>query len=160
PRAANVSVTVPPLKKNAEAEKSAAPAPVEGAPPAAPGATEAPRAESPPPPPVQHEQSGHTQRVVAYVASGVRVVAIHVGSIFGLRAIRKATDAEGYCPRGNQCDDIRGTTLTDDAKSAARISNIAFTVGAIALVGGAVLYFTAPAKPSAPATATVRARLS
>lgn len=159
PRAANVSVSVPPLKKNPEGEKSATPAPPQGAPPAAPASTDMPRTEATPPLPVPSEQNGDNQRLAAYVAGGVGVVGIAVGSIFGLRAIGKANDADSYCPRGYQCDDVLGTSLTDDAKSAARISNIAFAVGGVALVGGAVLYFTAPAKPSAaPTTATVRAR--
>jgi serine/threonine-protein kinase len=160
--AANVSISVPPLKKNPEGEKAAAPPPAESTPLGAPAAAaaEPPRTDTPELPP--SERNGDTQRIAAYVAGGVGVVGIAVGSIFGLRAISKASDAEGYCPRGYQCDDVLGTTLTDDAKSAARIANIAFAVGAVGLAGGVILYFTAPAKPPPvpPATATLRARIS
>jgi serine/threonine-protein kinase len=155
-RAASLSVTVPPLKKNPEAEKAAAPA--EGAPPAAPASPDNARTDASPTPPPVSEQNGDTQRIAAYVVGGAGIVGIGVGSFFGLRAISKSNDANKQCPRGFQCDTLLGATLTDDAKSAATISNVAFSVGAAALVGGVVLYLTAPSKP-APATAMVRAHL-
>ncbi|KYF91520.1 hypothetical protein BE17_38015 [Sorangium cellulosum] len=58
-----------------------------------------------------------------------------------MKAISKNGDAEEYCKGGSTCEDRRGVTLTEEASSAATVSNIAFGVGAAAAVGGAVLYF-------------------
>ena len=87
------------------------------------------------------------------------IVGIGIGSFFGLRAITKNSDADSHCPRGFQCDDPEGVTLSEDAKSAANVSNIAFAVGAAALAGGVILYFTAPDSKRAPGAPPVRARL-
>jgi serine/threonine-protein kinase len=164
PRAANVSVPVPPLKKNAEAEKAPGAAPVEGAPTATPpqGAVESrvDIASSMPAPAA--DRGAASQKTAAYVLGGVGIVGIGVGSFFGLKAISKAKDAQSFCPNGLQCIDNQGVTLSDDARSAALVSDITFALGAAALVGGVVLYLTAPSSPSGdpptPSTA-LRARV-
>ena len=59
------------------------------------------------------------------------------------------SDAEQYCPSGNTCTDQKGVTLTEEASDAAVVSNIAFGVGAVALISGAYLFLTgAPEKRS------------
>lgn len=89
--------------------------------------------------------SGKTQRTLAYVAGGVGVAAVAVGSVFGLRAMSKNDEAKDLCPRGDrQCDDPSALTLTDEASSAATISNITFALGGAALAGAVVLFLTAP----------------
>jgi serine/threonine-protein kinase len=80
------------------------------------------------------------------VVGGVGLVGIGVGAFFGLRAISKNDEAESFC-NGSTCSDPDGVTLTDEARDAATISNIAFGLGAAALVGGVALYFTAPSAP-------------
>ncbi|MCB9588689.1 MAG: hypothetical protein H6718_24985 [Polyangiaceae bacterium] len=92
---------------------------------------------------------GSGQRTAGIIVGGLGLAGIAVGSVFGLQAISKNSDAEKFCPRGSECDSQQGVDLTDDAKSAATVSNIAFGVGAAALIGGLVLYFTAPDKPQA-----------
>ncbi len=83
------------------------------------------------------------------VVGAIGVVGLGVGTVFGLRAISKNDEAKEVCPRGNVCDEERGVDLTDDAKSAALVSNIGIGVGAAALVGGVVLYLTAPSSQTA-----------
>ena len=97
--------------------------------------------------------SGSSQKTIAYVVGGVGVVGIVVGSIFGLKAKSKNSDADANCRPDDptRCNSV-GVQASDDAHSAATISTIAFAAGGAALVAGAVLWFTAPKdkEPSAP----------
>lgn len=86
---------------------------------------------------------GSFQRTSGLVIAGLGVVGVGVGSYFGLRAISKNSQAEDSCS-GSVCRDSRGLELTDQSLSAARISNVAFIAGGVALAGGLALYFTAP----------------
>ncbi|XYI00651.1 tetratricopeptide repeat protein [Sorangium sp. So ce1128] len=131
---AEANVEVPPLKK-LEAPPPAPPEPPRSAAsPAEP--TAPPRAAAPP-----VESGGDTARLLGLVVGGAGVVGLGVGTFFGVKAISKNGDAEEYCKGGTTCEDRRGVTLTEEASSAATVSNIAFGVGAAAAVGGAVLYF-------------------
>jgi serine/threonine-protein kinase len=95
---------------------------------------------------------GSGQRTLGIVVGGLGLAGVAIGSVFGLRAISKNSDAEEFCPGGTTCTRQEGIDLTDDAKGAAQISNIAFGVGAAGLIGGLVLYLTAPDGPSRSAT--------
>jgi serine/threonine-protein kinase len=69
-------------------------------------------------------------------------VGVGVGSYFGIRALKKNSDAEPHCPNSGLCDDQEGLDLTEDAKDLAVFSNIAFAAGGLLLGTGAVLYLT------------------
>ncbi len=86
---------------------------------------------------------GNTQRLVGLVVAGVGVVGLGVGTVFGLSAKSKYNDSDAHCNANDQCD-ATGLGLRSDGMTAATVSTLAFGVGAAALVGGAVLYFTAP----------------
>jgi hypothetical protein len=87
-----------------------------------------------------------TQRVLGVVAGGVGVVALTIGAVFGAKAIAKNDDAGNYCAGGGaRCTDPRGVTLTEDAKSAARLANVFVIGGAVAAAAGLVIYLSAPA---------------
>jgi serine/threonine-protein kinase len=116
---------------------------------AAPAPAPAPAA----PPPDVDTGDGDGQRTLGLVLGGVGLAGVAVGSVFGISAINKNSDAEKLCPRGDVCDDPDGVTLTDDAKRAALASNIAFGVGGAALIAGAVLYLTAPSDKTTVAVA-------
>src|SRR5260370_15129686 len=136
-KAARASVTVPSLKKLESDKALTAIAPADALKPSASPEPGAPPAPSP-------DSVGKGQRTTAYVLGGVGAAGIVVGSIFGLQAISKNKDAEQHCPRGYKCDDADGPALAEQARNAARVSTIAFGVGAVALGGGAVLFFTSP----------------
>jgi serine/threonine-protein kinase len=166
-KAGGIAATVPTLKKLPEAEKPAAvPAPVPSSPPppepppasTVPPAVAAPHDVTSPP----SEGTGSGQRTAAYVIGGVGVVGIGVGSYFGLRAISKSKTTEDLC--GNQgnhsnCTDPGAPDASNAAHSAARISNIAFAAGGALLVGGVILYLSAPHATSASAGTAVRASI-
>jgi len=79
------------------------------------------------------------------------IVGLGIGSYFGVKAISKNSDAELLCQRGRQCDSPRGVTLTEEAKDAAVVSNIAFGAGAALVATGMVLYFTGGSKQASTA---------
>jgi serine/threonine-protein kinase len=119
---------------------SAAPPPVAAtvatAPASSTPASQPPKKDTPP-----EKSPNHT---VAYIVGGVGIVGLGVGSYFGLRAMKKNKDAEEFCDAKNVCSDQEALDLTDDAKKAATVSNIAFAVGGAALATGIVLFIVAP----------------
>lgn len=107
--------------------------------------TEKPPVVTPPPPTKDTgtKSDGSVQRAIGITAAGLGVVGIGFGTLFGLRAISKNSDAKDLCD-GQACSDEKGVSLTDEAKDAALVSNIAFGAGLACVAGGIVLYLTAP----------------
>ncbi|HWL89455.1 MAG TPA: hypothetical protein VNO21_26810, partial [Polyangiaceae bacterium] len=85
---------------------------------------------------------------------GLGAAGVAAGSIFGLKASSKWSDAKGQCD-SNVCTQD-GVSLASDARSAGNISTVAFIAGAVALVTGAVLIITAPSKRSSPKSSKSR----
>lgn len=131
-RKKTATVEIPALEPEPEAEPTK---PTEPAKPAT--ATTEPRRDG-----------GSTQRTLGIVAMGAGAVGIGVGAFFGLRTSSKWSDAQVHCTDG-ECD-AAGVELATDAKNAGTISTIAFVAGGVFVLGGAALFFTAPA-PSAAA---------
>lgn len=99
---------------------------------------------------------GRGQRRLALITGGVSLVAFGVGATYGLKARsswRAVTSACRDLDSHYECD-AAGRQASADAHSAARISDVMFAVGGVALVAGVVLYLTAP--DGAPKAATVR----
>ncbi|MBK7579742.1 MAG: hypothetical protein IPI67_05975 [Myxococcales bacterium] len=130
-------------------------------PPAAPPTTipiqpPAPAPLPTPPPSPQRDPAPAPSLVPAYVAIGVGVVGIGLGSYFGLRALSKRSDSDAACqPR---CTD-RAVSLNDDARTAADLSTISFAVGAVGLGLGMYLWLDAPPRdPTKSGMVTLRSR--
>jgi hypothetical protein len=81
--------------------------------------------------------------VLAWISGSVGVVALGVGTAFGLDARAKWRDAQDSCPDA-RCVASEDLSRDDEARTSARISTIAFVGGAAALVSAAVLWLTAP----------------
>ncbi len=116
--------------------------------PAGPAAPAPAAGPSAPLPDAPRPSSWSTNKTLALVSAGVGVVGVGVGAVLGLSAIDKngQSNADGHCDsRG--CDPT-GKALRNDALGAASASTVAFTIGAVGLVGGVVLWFTAPSKSS------------
>jgi serine/threonine-protein kinase len=132
-------------------EPSAAPPPPVVAPVPTP-ATPTP----PEPPPPQPEAAttgaasdpGATRRWIGIGVGGAGVVGLGVGIGLGLAAMSKLNQSNqpGYCTPKSQGDDCTaaGQSLRDSASGLATGSTVFFVIGAAAIAGGAVLYFTAP----------------
>jgi serine/threonine-protein kinase len=84
------------------------------------------------------------QRPLGYVLGGAGIVALGVGSYFGLRAIDKNGDLESACKTDPCNASLR--SLQDSRNSAATASTVVFIGGAALLGAGAVLVFTAPSE--------------
>lgn len=104
----------------------------------------------PPPPPPEPKptpkpkppEGPSSRQMTAYVVGGVGVVAMGVGTFFGLRAISKSNESDDHC-RGTLCDQS-GLDLNDDARSAAKVSNIAIGLGLVGVGVGTYLLLTEP----------------
>lgn len=98
----------------------------------------------------EREQARKTKRLVAYIAGGVGVVGVGVGTYFGLRAKSKLDSAEDHCD-GSVCNK-QGLDLNEQADRAATLSNIGFGVGVIGL--GVGTYFFLASQPDGAAGET------
>jgi hypothetical protein len=122
-------IRVPPLAERAGASAAAA---------AGAGSSAGSRADDAP----GSERAGSsTKRTLGFVAGGLGVVSVGVGSFFGLRAFNRWEARNAACQNGCTAD---AKTAGDDAKQAATISTIGFGVGVAALGAGLVLILTAP----------------
>jgi hypothetical protein len=123
----------------------------------APNAPVAPAGNAPAPDvstPGGEERHGlGTQRVLAIAAGAVGLAGVAVGTVFGVEALSKHSATQQEC-QGNVCSSS-GLQDVDSGKSAGNVSTVAFSVGAAALVGGAVLWLTAPSGRSS--TGSLRA---
>jgi hypothetical protein len=97
-------------------------------------------------PPAGADRGGmSSQRVTALVIGGLGVAGVIVGSVFGIEAGSKNSDSKGNCRTTdpNLCNST-GVSQRDDARTFGNISTVAIGVGAAAVVGGVVLWLTAP----------------
>jgi hypothetical protein len=126
-------------------------APVETKPP--PPSPVAPPIIPPPAVEAAPASGGTTQRIAGVAVGAAGIVAVGVGSFFGLRAASLHDDAET-----NHCDaatcDQRGADLTSDARGAATASTILFAVGGAAIAAGVILYLVAPRGGASASTQT------
>ncbi|MBI5537642.1 MAG: hypothetical protein HY898_33270 [Deltaproteobacteria bacterium] len=127
-----VTIAVPALEREPDASQPAKKAPTKE-----PTAGEAPR------------PAGGGQRLAGIVVGGVGVVSLGLAGVFALQTRSKVSDAEAYC-QGAQCWDQRGVDLHDEAKGKADLATVFGAIGAAGIVGGAVLYLTAPRTSSQP----------
>ena len=106
-----------------------------------------PGAEIPvrPPPPETDagplkEGDGGSLRIAAYAMGGVGVVGLGLGTIFGLRAKSKWSDAQDGCKPGACGASSAAQANKDSATTSGNVSTVAFIVGGAALATGVVLF--------------------
>lgn len=83
-----------------------------------------------------------TQRKIAVVTGGLGLVAVGVGSAFGLRAAAAKSDSDEHC-EGNICND-EGIRIRKEGIDAGNLSTALFIGGGAAAAAGVVLFLTAP----------------
>lgn len=142
---ATVTVTVPALAAAPAAAPEASPAPA--ATPAAPGTGESAPASGQPSP-------GAWQRPAAYVVGGAGIVAAAVGGVLALAAKSSYDGAfsSGHCDHASLTCDSTGQSQTSGARTQADVGGVLFGVGLALVVGGGVLFFTAPSGDAARTT--------
>lgn len=112
---------------------------------------EASKKDTPGQPPAATASDGKSQRTVAVIVAGVGVVGIGVGSVFGLMAKSSDSKSADFCSASDHCDD-EGKSFRDTAFAQATISTVAFSIGGAGLLGGAILWLTAPKAQESTAT--------
>jgi hypothetical protein len=102
--------------------------------------------------------SGGTQRIIGGVLIGTGVVGVAIGTVFGIIALGKKSDASdpALCSSDFTMCTQQGKNLVDDAKSAGLISTVGLIAGGIFVAGGLVVVLTAP-KSQRPLQAAVGA---
>jgi serine/threonine-protein kinase len=84
-------------------------------------------------------------RVLPIALGAAGVVGLGIGTVYGLKAMSKNSDAEKSCS-GSTCTEQAGIDLTEEAKDAALISNIAIGAGTVLVAAGVVLFITMPSE--------------
>lgn len=101
---------------------------------------------------------GGSRKLIGMVTAGGGLLLIGAGLYFGNSASGSYADAKDACGGDLVCDNAddlsRSEALVDDARSAATKSTILTGVGAAALVGGVILWLTAPSGGGEPRDAT------
>ncbi len=101
--------------------------------------------------PLPAARSDHrARRVAGWVVAGGGVLALGVGSVFGVRAITKKSERDDDCAGG--CTQA-GLDADAAGRSAGLVASVAMLAGAATTVTGLALVLTAPAASSRPAAA-------
>ena len=109
-------------------------------------ASQVPAAETPAIGPVAETSSGErpvSRRPYAFVAGGIGLASVALGSYFGAQAISSSNQVKTACP-GAVCRDQASYQLDSTAKADAVISDVAFGAGLACIAAGAYLYFSEP----------------
>jgi hypothetical protein len=95
-----------------------------------------------------------TQQTAGLVVGGVGVLGLAAGTYFGIRTQSEESEAKDNCTNYPTDCSPTGLAANEDAKTFSRYATAGFLVGGAALIGGAVLYLTAPGETAS--TASVR----
>jgi hypothetical protein len=93
-------------------------------------------------------------RTAGWIAGGLAVGAFATGASFGILALSNSSAANAHCT-GGVCGDAASAREYDDARSQARIADVALGIGLVATVVAGVLIL-ATRKSDAPSAASVQ----
>jgi hypothetical protein len=131
------SVDVPALEEKAEDTTSVT------------SGDEAPATPKPTP---EAPHRGTTQRAISYVVGGAGILSVGVGTVFGLLAVSKSSDAKGQChPAPTMCPQP-ALQENSEAKADALVSDVTLGVGIVAVGVGLYLLLSAPSDQPPPST--------
>lgn len=101
------------------------------------------------PPETPSESGGNGRRTAGSIVGGAGVVALGVGSVFGVMALSKRSDSNADCQPG--CTQ-QGVNLNNQAITDAWVSDFGIGLGVIGVVAGAYLLWTSGGEAKAQAT--------
>lgn len=111
--------------------------------------------------PASAESAWSGQKSAAVVVGGAGLIGVVLGSVFGVQAISKNSSSKDHClPSAPNLCDATGVDLRHQTKTAMTISTVGFAVGGAALVGGVVLFLTAPSSDKAKKMEAARVELA
>jgi hypothetical protein len=89
--------------------------------------------------------AGRTQRTVGLAVVGTGVIGLAAGGYLGIRArsLRDRAYSEGHCNADDMCN-LEGYELIEQARTNARRATVLVGVGAVAVIGGGLLWWLAP----------------
>jgi hypothetical protein len=99
--------------------------------------------ETPPLDQSSHASSGSKQHTAAIIVGALGVVSVGVGTVFGLSASSKWSDAKSHCTAYPYGCDQQSLDARSSASSKASLATAAFIVGGAAIAGAVVLWVTA-----------------
>lgn len=116
----------------------------------------APAAAAPPVTTVIAESPGSTRRTLGLAIAGAGVAGLASGVVFGILTLQKKSKIADLC--GGSAGDCKAAPGSVDpereaATTTATIATASFIAGGAAVLGGGLLYFTAPSGLSSPARA-------
>ncbi len=94
--------------------------------------------------PADQRRQARAQRAIGIGVGVVGLLGVTAGTVFGLRASSIWNDAKTHCTAYPSVCDQAGISLGKDAQQASGISTVSFVIGGAGLIGGTILYFTAP----------------
>lgn len=92
------------------------------------------------------EAPGSSLRTLGWVAAGVGVASLGVGTFFGIRSFDQWGNVTAVCPQPRSCRDRDAPLYEDNARSAATIANITIIAGAVLAAAGVYLILTNPSR--------------
>lgn len=116
-----------------------------------------------PPVAVTHDAPGSRRRTLGLAIAGAGVAGLASGVVFGVLTLNKKSKIDELCGgNAGSCNAAPGSVdpERESAKTTATISTGSFVVGGLALVGGGLLYFTAPTGPSTTAQVRIAPRMA
>jgi hypothetical protein len=105
----------------------------------------------PPTPPETPPGTGGGGRTAAWIIGGAGVAALGVGSAFGVLALSKRSDSNGYCQGPGGCTQ-QGVTLNNQAITDAWVSDFGVGLGVVGILAGVYLLLTSHGDTPAQAT--------
>lgn len=131
-----LQVKIPPLTDQADTS-AVAEGDDDSVPPPLPGA------------PASPPSNGSTQRIVGYSLFAIAGASVIVGSVLGLMAKSKQSDASPLCRTDTTCTSA-GAGFIGSAQTLAAGSTVMFVVGGVAALEGLTLLLTAPKSATSP----------
>jgi hypothetical protein len=106
---------------------------------------------------VMGESPGSTRRTLGLAIAGAGVAGLASGVVFGILTLNKKSKIDDLC--GGNSGDCKAPPGSVDperssATTSATISTASFIAGGVAVLGGGLLYFTAPSATPLPASST------
>jgi hypothetical protein len=100
-------------------------------------------------------RSNSGTKTAAWIAGGVAVSAIATGASFGILALSNSSAANAHCA-GAVCADAASAHEYDDARTQARVADVAFGIGVVASVVTGFLLLSLRRSDAPPASSASR----